>query len=148
MKRIIFYSVILCLATFIPTSKGVAQELETGKPACTHPKNSQFIYCTITGYYRALKDYMRVEIDFGQKGSDYKKTLGDHTGELTNIYSMAGAMNNLSKDGWEFVQAYVTVNGSETRTYSRVHWILRKETGHMTEEEIEHFLYSYISPKK
>lgn len=148
MKRAILYSVILCSVTLFSMPKAVAQEPAISEQNNTSSQAPKFIYCTITGYYSVFKEYMSVEIDFGQKRTDYKKSLQDHRGKLTDIYSMAGAMNYLSKDGWEFVQAYVTVDGRNNKTDSQEHWILRKEVNNMTEEEIEDFLYSYVSKKK
>ena len=47
----------------------------------------------------------------------------DENGKVKTFNSMVDALNFMSEKGWEFVQAYVTVEEKDSTT----HWLLKKK---------------------
>lgn len=62
--------------------------------------------------------------------------LRNNKGEVVVFNSMVDAMNWMGARGWEFVQAYV-LTVSNQNVY---HWLLKKSTKKMSEEEREGLL--------
>ena len=67
-----------------------------------------------------------VRIDFGQETANLfsDDRLIDENGELIEFNSMIDALNYMSKLGWEFVQAYVTRDSSDSSSITC--WLLSK----------------------
>ena len=85
-------------------------------------KNIEAEYVEIVGEY-FHRNKMSIELDFGQemKLSSTKDTrLKDENGKSLNFNSMIDALNFMSKNGYDFVQAYAA---DSTRVQ---HYLLRK----------------------
>ena len=67
-----------------------------------------------------------MRIDFGQETANLfsDDRLIDENGELIEFNSMIDALNYMSKLGWEFVQAYVTRDSSDSSSITC--WLLSK----------------------
>ena len=86
------------------------------------------VYCQIVQgrTYRLLSTKCTVRIDFGQETANLfsDDRLIDENGELIEFNSMIDALNYMSKLGWEFVQAYVTRDSSDSSSITC--WLLSK----------------------
>ena len=101
------------------------------------PDEMQYFYCQIVGTQKMLSSKVTITIDFGQVRkfvSDQR--LRNNKGEVVVFNSMVDAMNWMGARGWEFVQAYV-LTVSNQNVY---HWLLKKSTKKMSEEEREGLL--------
>jgi hypothetical protein len=84
-------------------------------------------YIQIVGTSRVLSNKMTIQIDFGQENkffsSDKDTRVKDVSGKNMIFNSMVDALNFLTKNGYEFVQAYaVSVNNQNVYNY-----LLRKK---------------------
>ena len=83
-----------------------------------------YVYCQIVSSSLLFKNKLNVNIDYGQErnflGIDLIKT--EDTKRAVKFNSMIDALNYMSEQGWEFVQAYVVVDATDSTTY----WILKK----------------------
>lgn len=86
------------------------------------------VYCEIVER-RSLGKKVKVIVDFGQKRQKNTKaqTLVDENGNMVIFNSKIDALNYLDGLGWNFLQAYTEVNGSDGDASSRIHWLLYKE---------------------
>ena len=101
------------------------------------PDEMQYFYCQIVGTQKMLSSKVTITIDFGQVRkfvSDQR--LRNNKGEVVVFNSMVDAMNWMGARGWEFVQAYV-LTVSNQNVY---HWLIKKSTKKMSEEEREGLL--------
>jgi hypothetical protein len=83
-------------------------------------------YCMILGTKMALKNKVKVQIDFGEGISQWKpreSMLKDEKGIALKFDSMIDALNYMSKKGWYFVNAYSVSTGNS----NVLHWIMVKE---------------------
>ena len=84
-------------------------------------------YVQIVGTSRLLSNKVTVEIDFGQLdklfSSDKDTRIKDANGKNMIFNSMIDALNFMTKNGYEFVQAYA-VAVSNQNVY---HYLLRKK---------------------
>jgi hypothetical protein len=66
-----------------------------------------------------------ITVDFGEERSLWSdpRLRDEQTGKVKIFNSMIDALNYMGKDGWEFVQAYVAVNGGQ----NVYHWLLKKK---------------------
>jgi hypothetical protein len=84
-------------------------------------------YVQIVGTTRILSNKLTIEIDFGQENklfsSDKDTRVKDANGKNMIFNSMIDALNFMTKNGYEFVQAY-TVVVSNQNVY---HYLLRKK---------------------
>jgi hypothetical protein len=83
-------------------------------------------YIQIVGTSKLLSNKVSIEIDFGQENKYWvnKDTqVKDENGKLMIFNSMIDALNFMSKNGYEFVNAY-TITISNQNIY---HYILRKK---------------------
>lgn len=136
MKKILLCSVLMLMAA------GVVRAQE--KPAqAPMPK---YIYCKLVEVSKVLSTKMNVSIDFGQEASGIfdLRRLRDKQGNILTFNSMVDAMNFMSADGWEFVQAYVVVSGNSSdgtgSVVSEVNWLLRLDTVNLSSPEKERIL--------
>jgi hypothetical protein len=109
---------LLIISSLLITSNLVlAQDIDA---ANTKP----YVYCQIVSSSLLFKNKLNVNIDYGQErnflGIDLIKTDGNK--KAIKFNSMIDALNYMSEQGWEFVQAYVIVEGTDSTTY----WILKK----------------------
>lgn len=109
---------------------------------------SRRYYCEIKGIEKELTAGLKIVFDFGNNpvysawgGLKSKQKLVDDKGEEIPFNSMVDAGNYMSSKGWNFLQAYTSVYGSQ----AIVHWIFYKEAtspeeavkGIVTKEQFE-----------
>lgn len=91
-------------------------------------------YVQIVGTGRALSDKVNVKIDFGQDtkffGSSKSLKILDKEGKKIKFNSMIDALNFMSKNGYEFVQAYAV-----NEEYQEIHYLMRKKESSVVEEQ-------------
>ena len=84
-------------------------------------------YIQIVGTSRMLSNKLTIEIDFGQENkffsSDKDTKVKDSSGKNMIFNSMIDALNFMTKNGYEFVQAYA-INNNNQNVY---HYLLRKK---------------------
>lgn len=84
-------------------------------------------YVEIVGTARVLSSKLTIEIDFGQENklfsSDKDTRIRDENGKNMIFNSMIDALNFMTKNGYEFVQAYA-VTISNQNVY---HYLLRRK---------------------
>ena len=87
-------------------------------------------YCEVKGIQKELSAGLKIVFDFGNNpvysawgGLKNKQKLVDKDGNEIPFNSMVDAGNYLSSKGWNFVQAYTSVYGSN----AIVHWIFYKD---------------------
>lgn len=135
MKRLF---ILMCVFFGFSVSMLEAQENDSSDEI-------HYFYCEIVGTHKTLSNKVNVNIDFGQLNklaSDQR--LRDDKGEVIKFNSMVDAMNWMGARGWEFVQAYVVTTGNDQNIY---HWLLKKSTKKMSEEEKEG-LFEIFKTKK
>jgi hypothetical protein len=83
-------------------------------------------YVQIVGTSRILSNKLTIEIDFGQENklfsSDKDTRVKDINGKNMIFNSMVDALNFMTKNGYEFVQAYAFA----TNNQNVYHYLLRK----------------------
>jgi hypothetical protein len=84
-------------------------------------------YVQIVGTAKLLSNKVSIEIDFGQENklfnSDKDTRIKDVNGKNLIFNSMIDALNFMTKNGYEFVNAYaITVSGQNV-----YHYLLRKK---------------------
>ena len=84
-------------------------------------------YVEIVGTSRVLSSKLTVEIDFGQENklfsSDKDTRIKDVNGKNMIFNSMIDALNFMTKNGYEFVQAYAVTISSQ----NVYHYLLRRK---------------------
>lgn len=95
-------------------------------------KNIDVEYVQIVGTSKLLSTKLTIEIDFGQKTkffSSGKETIvKDIDGKAVDFNSMIDALNFMSKNGYEFLNAYAITVGNQ----NVYHYLLRNKK-HITE---------------
>lgn len=85
-------------------------------------------YVQIVGTSRLLSNKVTIEIDFGQVNklfsSDKDTRIKDANGKNMIFNSMIDALNFMTGNGYEFVQAYALTMGNNQNVY---HYLLRKK---------------------
>ncbi len=86
------------------------------------------VYCEIVER-KSFGKKVKVIVDFGQKRqkNNAAQTLVDKNGDMVIFNSKIDALNYLDSLGWNFLQAYTEVNGSDGDASSQIHWLLYKE---------------------
>ena len=86
------------------------------------------VFCEIIEQHQ-LNKKVKIIIDFGQerKKSVNQQTLVDESGNTIQFNSKIDALNYMTTLGWEFVQAYTVMTGSNGDVKSEIHWILSKK---------------------
>lgn len=128
MKKILLLSMALsfCYGLF-------AQQVNDSIPNTVPAKydktdliqHKKFMYCDVMGMEEFLSSKINVEIDFGQEVKYWYEDMyyKDENGRRVSFNSMIDAMNFLGSLGWEFVQAYVTIENNRNVH----HWIMKME---------------------
>ena len=113
MKKVVILSILLIM------------------PLCVMSQNKKY-YCEIKGIEKEFSSGLKIVFDFGNSpiydvwgGLRGKQKLVNEYGEEIPFNSMVDAGNYLSDKGWDFLQAYSSVYGSNVI----VHWIFCKEAG-------------------
>lgn len=71
-------------------------------------ENSKYVYCEIHTYMKGMGGKQGALIDFGSKSElQNDKTYLDDAGQPLKFDSAIDAMNFMSNNGWELIQAYV-----------------------------------------
>lgn len=83
-----------------------------------------YVFCELIGS-SDLNTKTKVVVDFGldHPNRKEKRLLDEQTGKIKVFNSMIDTLNFMSAKGWEFVQAYVTIDGKDSIT----HWLLKKK---------------------
>ena len=111
------FKLLTILSLFLTSNLALAQEINAtdAKP---------YVYCQIVSSSLLFENKLNVNIDYGQEknflGIDLIKTADNK--KAVKFNSMIDAINYMSEQGWEFVQAYVIVDVTDSTTY----WILKK----------------------
>ena len=86
------------------------------------------VFCEIVEMNAPGKS-VKVIIDFGQKRKRNPKqqSLVDESGKSIHFNSKIDALNHMNSLGWQFLQAYTEVHGSDGDTGSTIHWLLYKD---------------------
>jgi hypothetical protein len=107
--------------------------------ALTSLAQNKRYYCEIKGVEKELSSGLKIVFDFGSNpiysawgGLKSKQKLVDENGNEIPFNSMVDAGNYMSDKGWNFLQAYTSVYGSQ----AIVHWIFFKDA-ESPEEAIE-----------
>lgn len=90
-------------------------------------------YIQIVGTSKLLSNKVTIEIDFGQENKFWsaKDTqVKDENGKLVVFNSMIDALNFMSKNGYEFVDAYA-ITVSNQNVY---HYMMKKSKEFMTRQ--------------
>ncbi len=118
MKKIIVLT--LCLTVF--GLSNVLSQTVNDIPI----KDIDVDYIQIVGTSKVMSNKVTIEIDFGQENKYWsaKDTqVKDENGKLVVFNSMIDALNFLSKNGYEFVDAYI-ITISNQNVY---HYMLKKK---------------------
>jgi hypothetical protein len=85
-------------------------------------------YVQIVGTSKFLSSKVTIELDFGQRTKFFstgKETrVKDENGKMIEFNSMIDALNFMSSNGYEFVNAYAITMGGNQNVY---HYLLRKK---------------------
>ena len=86
------------------------------------------VFCEIVERGASGKS-VKVNIDFGQKRekAERQQSLVDKNGKNIIFNSKIDALNYMHSLGWEFLQAYTEVSGSDGDASSQIHWLLYKD---------------------
>lgn len=131
-------NLLVFLLVFVPAimfgqrNKGTQSEAEAERKAANAEKLAHvftpqsevnFEYCEIIKKPKYATRKIAIQIDFGQQLNLLENTdLKDENGNYIEFNSMIDALNYMGTFGWEFVQAYIVVNGE----ISIVHYILKR----------------------
>lgn len=87
------------------------------------------VFCEIVEQTIPFSKETKITIDFGQKREKAMKqqSLVDENGESLIFHSKIDALNHMNMLGWEFLQAYTIVSGSDGDSKSCIHWLLYKD---------------------
>ena len=117
MKKLLI-GTVLGLSTLVSANSQTVNDIPI--------KDIDVEYVEIVGTSKVLSSKLTIEIDFGQENklfSSSKDTrVKDVDGRNMVFNSMIDALNFMTKNGYEFVQAYAVVIGSQY-VY---HYLLRK----------------------
>ena len=118
MKKILFYTILGMFSAFNANSQTVND---------IPLKDIDVDYVQIVGTSKLLSNKLTIEIDFGQENklfsSDKDTRVKDVNGKNMIFNSMIDALNFMTKNGYEFVQAYA-ITVSNQNVY---HYLLRKK---------------------
>lgn len=115
-------TICLIFSIFLFCSYGALAQSVNGIPL----KDIDVEYVRIVGTSQLLSTKVSIELDFGQRNKlfNFKDTqLMDENGKPLVLNSMIDALNFMSKNGYEFVQAYAIVIGNQ----SVYHYLMRRK---------------------
>ncbi|GAB3750524.1 hypothetical protein [Spirosoma pomorum] len=93
--------------------------------------NAQYVQIVATTKYAEQTALEDIKIDFGQalKVAKKKMEIRDERGRLLQFTSMIDALNFMTANGYEFIQAYSVTNRINSSYNSNVHYyILRRKS--------------------
>ncbi|MEO5909281.1 MAG: hypothetical protein ABIP95_00250 [Pelobium sp.] len=115
MKKLLHFTLILF---FVCLTSSIIAQSKTDDAT-----KSSYVFCELIAKSTKLNTKTRVAVDFGLENPKFKDTRlkDEDTGKIKTFNSMIDALNYMSEKGWEFVQAYVTVDEKDSTT----HWLLK-----------------------
>lgn len=117
MKKVIFTAALFCAINYVSKAQTVND---------IPLKDINVEYVQIVGTSKLFSNKVTIEIDFGQENklfsSDKDTRIKDINGKNMVFNSMIDALNFMSANGYEFVQAYVLAKDNQTA----YHYLLRK----------------------
>lgn len=125
MKTIIL-SISISLFTFLFSNAQTVNEIPI--------KDINVEYIQIVGTTQLLSNKVTIELDFGQENkffSTKSHQIKDEFGKSVKFNSMIDALNFLSKNGYDFIQAYAFAVGNQ----NVYHYLLRKSDIEINELE-------------
>ena len=96
-------------------------------------KNAKEEYCMVLAKSKLLSTKVNIEVDFGQAWSFWKdkRSLKDANGKKLNFNSVIDALNYMSSEGWEFVNAYAI----ETDGQNVYHYVMKRNLTNEDKQE-------------
>lgn len=87
-------------------------------------------YCMILATQKLLSTKVSISVDFGQEWSFWKdkRSLKDESGKRLQFNSVIDALNYMSSQGWDFVNAYSLTVGQQ----NVLHYVMKRD---LTEED-------------
>lgn len=119
-KNIKLSAVIASLLWLLTTATGNAQTVN-GVPI----KEIDVQYIQIVGTSKLLTTNVTINIDFGQENRVFNRRdtqIKGADGKLLSFNSMIDALNFMSANGYDFVQAYTVTSGGQ----NVYHYLMRK----------------------
>ena len=88
-------------------------------------ENTEYQYCELVGTMKLFSLKVNVSVDFGEDTKWFADTRikDEITGKAASFNSMIDALNYMSTDDWEFVQAYAVTMGQQ----NVYHWLLKRK---------------------
>lgn len=82
-------------------------------------------YCMIMARQKLFSTKVTIDVDFGQEWSFWsnKRKLVDENGKKISFNSVIDALNYMSSQGWEFVNAYSLTAGEQ----NVLHYVMKRE---------------------
>ncbi len=82
-------------------------------------------YCMIMATQKLLSTKVNVDVDFGQEWSfwENKRKITDENGKKMVFNSVIDALNYMSSQGWEFVNAYSLTAGQQ----NVLHYVMKRD---------------------
>lgn len=116
MKKVTLIALLTC-ASLLGFSQEKATELSK--------KEAKEEYCMILASTKLLSTKVNIAVDFGQEWSFWKdkRSLKDANGKKLEFDSVIDALNYMSSQGWEFVNAYsLTTSGQNV-----LHYVMKRD---------------------
>lgn len=116
MKKVVLITLLACMSFL-----GFAQE-KTEELSQSRAKEE---YCMILATAKLLSTKVNIDVDYGQKMSFWKNTsaVKNEEGKRKDFNSVIDALNYMSSEGWEFVNAYsLTVGNSNV-----LHYVMKRD---------------------
>ena len=110
MKKIyLFLNLVFCFAI-----QGLYAQTVNNIPL----KELNVEYIEIVGVQKLVENAITIEVDYGQRTNGWgkNKRVKDEDGNKMEFNSMIDALNFLTKQGYEFVQAYAYARSQENVT--------------------------------
>lgn len=116
MKQILIIFAFICTTLFTQAQ----DKLELNK----HDAKQEYCMIVLTTQ-ELLSNKMSISVDFGQAWSLWKesRTLNDESGKRREFNSIIDALNYMSSQGWEYVNAYSLTVGEQ----NKVHYVMKRE---------------------
>lgn len=116
MKKVVLITLFACMS-FLGFAQEKTEELSQSK--------AKEEYCMILATAKLLSTKVNISVDFGQAWSFWKdkRSLKDASGKKLEFDSVIDALNYMSSEGWEFVNAYsLTVGNSNV-----LHYVMKRD---------------------
>ena len=99
------------------------------KIVLTEKDSIHYTYCELVGIGKHMSNKVTVKIEVGQEQNLLALYKDSETGNPILFNSMVDGLNFMSRDNWEFVQAYAITEGyGSSFAHNEYHFILKKPT--------------------